>query len=359
MIHIKLTENFDDFEKFCREIISYKPNVIGLDTETIKQVNDEIFGIDIIQFCMEVTSFDSIQKEYYRSSKIDGNRQYISYVFRMCDHYQYALPPSIRTILESKNIIKVGCDIMTDLKRMKQIYDFNDKGFIDNQYIAISQGNIDYSLNSLSLKYLGIGKVKKNMDDYILYAAWDAYLSLCTYLGLTGQYDKYRKNDIKTINIETEEIDKLIDHLIIKTTLFNNKTTTKTKLINTINTCYPVWTKKYDKVEINYMIEYSLHYWQNNGLINIDGENITLNNNNSNNNNTDNMKEKLLKNIPEKGMKKQSMINYISNSFYFNYTTENKFTKSSEFIKKLIENGTLKKINGLKYVINKNLTYPQ
>ena len=351
MLHIKLTQNFEDFDNFCKEIITCNPNIIGLDTETLKHTNSDIFGIDIIQFCIEITHLDFIQEEYYQSIKIDGNRKYVSYVFKMSEHYKYALPSKMRTILENKNMIKVGCDIMTDVYRMKQIYDFVDRGYVDNQYIATSLGNKDFSLNALSLKYMGIKKY--NSNDIILYAAWDAYLSLCTYLCLIGKYNKMIETNIKTINVNKQEIDNLLYHLINKTTLFTNNTTTKKKLINTINTCYAVWTKKYNKEEVNTLINYTIKYWSDKNIITINDDNVFLNindNNTKNSSSNNSMMDKLFKVIPEKGMKKQSMINFISNSFYFNETKENKFKKSSEFIQNLIETGKLKKTNSLKYI---------
>lgn len=134
------------------------------------------------------------------------NKNYNVFIFLLSKYEINYLPKYITKILKSKNIIKVGCDITTDIMRIKQKYVIDIDGYVDTQYISKSIGILDYFLDSLSKRFLDMNKSKTDLlanwsknitNKQMKYAAMDAYMSLMTY----NRFSKISKmvNEIRRV----------------------------------------------------------------------------------------------------------------------------------------------------------------
>lgn len=79
------------------------------------------------------------------------------YLIRLC---KLSLDKSITKILENKDIIKVGADVLHDLQGLQKLRRFRHDGFIDIQSIAPEWGIGEKSLRKLAAIVLG-SKVSK------------------------------------------------------------------------------------------------------------------------------------------------------------------------------------------------------
>lgn len=181
-------------ELLFQELLSTQITVCGLDTETTvpNAIKDpSVQGItrtSLMQICVRV---DGNYKESKLETAYDNPHVYTCFVFHLDYVYQQMkmLPPSLVKFLEKRNIIKVGCDITHDRKKLKKDFNMKPKGCVEIQDLCRSIGNLDYSLNALSEKYLKLKKLNSQFGNYdaalttnqIEYAAYDAYLSLAVY----------------------------------------------------------------------------------------------------------------------------------------------------------------------------------
>ncbi len=106
-------------------------------------------------------------------------------------------------IFENEEIKKIGVGIKDDLKKLKEIIDFEPNGFVDLAKIAEQKGIIQTGLRALSVRYLQkrISKTvqKSNWhtneltNKQIIYAATDAWAALKLYEPLINDNTDYRK----------------------------------------------------------------------------------------------------------------------------------------------------------------------
>lgn len=98
------------------------------------------------------------------------------------------LAKPILRLLESKKLLKIGTDVAGDLRALRQLREFRDRGFVDLQAIAPEWGIAEKSLRKLSAIVLGqrVSKAQRLSnweantltDQQRLYAATDAWV--CT-----------------------------------------------------------------------------------------------------------------------------------------------------------------------------------
>lgn len=109
---------------------------------------------------------------------------------------EVGLPNELVAILESEKIVKVGAAIRDDLKGLKSIRNFNPKGFVDLQQIAVNYSIEGQSVRKLAAIVLGV-RVSKSQQlsnweaeslsfAQIDYAATDAWVCRDIYLKLNA-----------------------------------------------------------------------------------------------------------------------------------------------------------------------------
>lgn len=109
---------------------------------------------------------------------------------------EVGLPNELVAILENDKIVKVGAAIRDDLKGLKSIRNFNPKGFVDLQQIAVNYNIEGQSVRKLAAIVLGV-RVSKSQQlsnweaeslsfAQIDYAATDAWVCREIYLKLNA-----------------------------------------------------------------------------------------------------------------------------------------------------------------------------
>lgn len=109
---------------------------------------------------------------------------------------EVGLPNELVAILENEKIVKVGAAIRDDLKGLKSIRNFNPKGFVDLQQIAVNYNIEGQSVRKLAAIVLGV-RVSKSQQlsnweaeslsfAQIDYAAIDAWVCREIYLKLNA-----------------------------------------------------------------------------------------------------------------------------------------------------------------------------
>ncbi len=76
---------------------------------------------------------------------------------------EVGLPNELVAILENEKIVKVGAAIRDDLKGLKSIRNFNPKGFVDLQQIAVNYNIEGQSVRKLAAIVLGV-RVSKSQQ---------------------------------------------------------------------------------------------------------------------------------------------------------------------------------------------------
>lgn len=365
MIRVRITETIEDFQRFAEDIIDKDPRVIGLDTETSMDKQGKM-GVDIIQLAIHERNILDHANTF--QINIPGMECYTVYIFKLFNYYSGILPISLKKILESNKFIKVGCDITTDVVRLKNYYDFNDRGFVDTQYIAKSLGYTEISLDSLAKKFMNTNKMKvtkHNWDDNTVmkhyeYAAYDAYLSLCTYLHIINGFNFELNHSYED---KYEDANDIFNFLMMKTSVFSpSKPTTKRKIVNVLSNSYKNWFRDYDLNQINTKVDYLLKKWIDDKLIMVYDKDIYLISKESTLKKDSKFKEDddfydkiiikgIKKIMPEKGMKRESLVNWIRNSYYQQYNMNERMRMAADFVTKMIEKGIFYKI-GMKYLLH-------
>jgi ribonuclease D len=137
----------------------------------------------------DILGFDTETKPSFRKGKVNGvaliqfsnNRQ--AFIFRTSI---IGLPGELIDILSDKSIIKAGVAIHDDIKGLKKISDFKEKGFIELQDYVKGFGIKSSGLRKLSAIILGFRISKKQQvsnweapeltDAQLQYAATDAWV---------------------------------------------------------------------------------------------------------------------------------------------------------------------------------------
>ncbi|MBN1253566.1 MAG: 3'-5' exonuclease domain-containing protein 2 [Bacteroidales bacterium] len=152
--------------------------------------------IEAVKFLenQKVIGFDTETKPVFKKGQRNGvsilqlSSENDAFIFKL---KLTKLPKSLKNILNSKEIIKIGVAIKDDIIALKNISDFEPNSFIELQHYVKKFEIQNYSLQKLTAIVLGfkISKSKRlsNWESEILiesqlkYAATDAWASLMVY----------------------------------------------------------------------------------------------------------------------------------------------------------------------------------
>ncbi len=168
-------------ESACADIARYP--IIGFDTETRPSFKAGVsYKVALLQLSTPLKSY------LFRLNKIPLER-------------------SILSILERKDIIKLGADVLGDLRALRALRNFKDNGFIDLQKIIGDYGIEEKSLRKMSALVLGyrISKAQRlsNWEAATLtpqqqiYAATDAWACIEIYNKLQKMHKVQSKTNDK------------------------------------------------------------------------------------------------------------------------------------------------------------------
>ena len=154
--------------------------------------------------------------------------------------------------LTSKDICKVGVNIIDDMSKIANEFQINPLGYIDIQSIAITMGFYKRSMDDLGLLFVSDYVLKKKTkrgiqdlsDEYIIYAKQDAINSLVIYYRII----MYNKNGVdellkRSMNVEIDDACKSFAIMYLSSInkiQFNGFT-------NHMHSCYGPWAKIGDK----------------------------------------------------------------------------------------------------------------
>ncbi|MGE4498102.1 MAG: 3'-5' exonuclease [Deferribacterales bacterium] len=114
-----------------------------------------------------------------------------------------SLPEGLVRIFSDSSIKKIGVGIRDDIKKLKELAPFEEKGFIDLGDIAAEKGIIQFGARALAARYLGRKIVKSAQktnwarrdltEKQKNYAATDAWVCLTIYPLLLNDPNDYRE----------------------------------------------------------------------------------------------------------------------------------------------------------------------
>ncbi|MFI3283296.1 MAG: 3'-5' exonuclease [Rikenellaceae bacterium] len=163
--HIVVVDSEEQIEAACRDIEAYA--VIGFDTETRPSFKA---GVS------------------YKVALLQLSTPKCCYLFRL---NKIPLARPIIKILENDNIKKLGADVVGDIRALKVLRHFKERGFIDLQSIVAQWGIGEKSLRKMSALLLGyrISKAQRLSNweaqnftpQQKIYAATDAWACIEIY----------------------------------------------------------------------------------------------------------------------------------------------------------------------------------
>ncbi len=172
---IIIVDSVDQIEAACNDIARYP--IIGFDTETRPSFKAGVtYKVALLQLSTPIKSY------LFRLNKIPLDR-------------------AILSILERKDIIKLGADVAGDLRSLRALRHFKENGFIDLQKIIEQYGIGEKSLRKMSALVLGyrISKAQRLSNweavtftpQQMIYAATDAWACIEIY----NKLSKMQKQD--------------------------------------------------------------------------------------------------------------------------------------------------------------------
>ncbi len=162
---VQVVDSVKDVEAACADLSKY--SVIGFDTETRPSFRAGVSNkVALLQLSTPTTC----------------------YLFRLC---RMPLERAIIKVLESPNIIKIGADVAGDIKALKALRHFKNRGFVDLQSIISEWGVEEKSLRKMAAIVMGhkISKAQRlsnweaqrMTEPQKIYAATDAWACIMIY----------------------------------------------------------------------------------------------------------------------------------------------------------------------------------
>jgi ribonuclease D len=158
------TSDYKETEAICQRLLNSQPCMIGMDTETtVRSVTGKE---SLLQLCVPGEPLP---------------RVYLFHLYRL-SHGEYApgkpyvnrIPPSLRKILNSVSIIKVGVDIENDVTSLAANYGIEVRGVLELQKIARATSLPSTSLLGLAEHFgIPVGHKKRIKTREIMHVDWD------------------------------------------------------------------------------------------------------------------------------------------------------------------------------------------
>ncbi len=162
---IIIVDSPEKIEAACYDLARYP--IIGFDTETRPSFKAGVsYNVALLQLSTPLKCY------LFRLNKIPLDR-------------------TILSILERKDILKIGADVLGDLRALRKLRHFKDNGFVDLQKIIEEYGIGEKSLRKMSALVLGyrISKAQRLSNweaatftpQQMIYAATDAWACIEIY----------------------------------------------------------------------------------------------------------------------------------------------------------------------------------
>jgi len=185
--------NIDNDEIVKLPRLSFEGEAFVISTEDELREKIKLFSTS------SILGFDTESKPSFKKGRNNGialvqlSDERTALIIRVKD---VGLPNELVAILENEKIVKVGAAIRDDLKGLKSIRNFNPKGFVDLQQIAVNYNIEGQSVRKLAAIVLGV-RVSKSQQlsnweaeslsfAQIDYAATDAWVCREIYLKLNA-----------------------------------------------------------------------------------------------------------------------------------------------------------------------------
>ena len=274
-------------DKAASILLTLDCNVCGLDTEkTVENAltQEEVYamrkgdsinrtGPSILQLCVKGDVVNPLEYTSVKTVEIPGDVAYICFIFPLLrvrlekekDQNRVIYPKSLKKLLAYKSIAKVGADIKGDVRTLEDTYGFSINSSLDIQDIATSFGMADSSLESLAMKFLGKGKLtgEKHEGNYngmlsdiqVLYAGYDAYLSLKVYEAFFISSRRIKvssaQQEVVKVNLTTSDYNDMIMFIRVSSTIpFVKDYVSEDAFFENFYTGYKKWRQDKTKPEI-------------------------------------------------------------------------------------------------------------
>jgi len=152
--------NIDNDEIVKLPRLSFEGDAFVISTENELRDKIKLFSTS------SILGFDTESKPSFKKGRNNGialvqlSDQKTALIIRV---KEVGLPNELVAILENEKIVKVGAAIRDDLKGLKSIRNFNPKGFVDLQQIAVNYNIEGQSVRKLAAIVLGV-RVSKSQQ---------------------------------------------------------------------------------------------------------------------------------------------------------------------------------------------------
>ncbi len=196
-------------------VVGFEGRIVIVDTpEGLERACEELMKCDVVGFDTETRpSFKAGVS--YNVSLVQLSTDKVCYLVRLCS---MRMEKPLLKLLESKEVLKVGVDVVGDIRNLCKLRHFRAGGFVELQQEVGAFGIEDRSLRKMAAIILGVGvskaqrlsnwEAKEMTSAQLRYAATDAWVCLEMYRKLFGDGEHGPKADVfsqpKTVDPKSE-----------------------------------------------------------------------------------------------------------------------------------------------------------
>lgn len=174
-------------------VVGFEGRIVIVDTpEGLERACEELMKCDVVGFDTETRpSFKAGVS--YNVSLVQLSTDKVCYLVRLCS---MRMEKPLLKLLESKEVLKVGVDVVGDIRNLCKLRHFRAGGFVELQHEVAAFGIEDRSLRKMAAIILGVGvskaqrlsnwEAKEMTSAQLRYAATDAWVCLEMYRRLFG-----------------------------------------------------------------------------------------------------------------------------------------------------------------------------
>ena len=184
-------------------VVGFEGRIVIVDTpEGLERACEELMKCDVVGFDTETRpSFKAGVS--YNVSLVQLSTDKVCYLVRLCS---VRMEKPLLRLLESKEVLKVGVDVVGDVRNLCKLRHFRAGGFVELQQEVGAFGIEDRSLRKMAAIILGVGvskaqrlsnwEAKEMTSAQLRYAATDAWVCLEMYRELFGDGTHSPKTDV-------------------------------------------------------------------------------------------------------------------------------------------------------------------